>query len=500
MKLRNKNKKIQFILFFLMIGFVSGIAISMRMDLLPGSNAEDKPKVLTEIGKSGEKYTSLYDLEKSLMRVAEEVGQAVVSISTVRTEKVGYPFGFFGEDDVFKKFFRDFFGDIPEREFKQQGLGSGVIIDGEGYILTNEHVISGAEKITVKLSDGREFKAKVKGTDPMSDLAILKIDAKNLPVAELGNSDDIKTGQVVVAIGNPFGFYLQSSEPTVTMGVISALHRRLPQARFRQRFYGDLIQTDAAINPGNSGGPLVDLNGKVIGINVAIFSSTGGYQGVGFAIPINTAKAILGRLVEGKKILYGWLGISIQDITDDLKEYFGLKDKKGVLVAKVLPDSPAEKAGFKEGDVIKVFDGKQIEDVRELLVIVGRTEVGKKVKAEIIRNGKFLTLTVEVGERPQELENISKEENIARWRGIEVRNITDEMANRYNIPKDKGVIVSQVEPSSYAAQIGIRSGDIIYEINRKPISSVEDFKEVTGEIKGKALIRTQKGYLILKEK
>ncbi|MDD5254616.1 MAG: trypsin-like peptidase domain-containing protein, partial [Candidatus Omnitrophica bacterium] len=276
-------------------------------------------------------------MEDAVVNVANTAGKAVVSISTEITSKsqgvrrfyFGQPFGEspFGGNDL-ERFFNDFFGEIPEREYKQTGLGSGVIIDQEGYILTNEHVVRGADKITVTLSDGREFKGEVKGQDMRSDLAVIKINANSLPIASLGDSDGLRIGQWVVAIGNPFGFALENPEPTVTAGVISALHRSLGRGLSRgERDYNDLIQTDAAINPGNSGGPLVNLKGEVIGINVAIFSTSGGYQGIGFAIPVNNAKRILSRLIEGKKILYGWMGVTIQDLTGEMSSYFGLPDK-----------------------------------------------------------------------------------------------------------------------------------------------------------------------------
>jgi serine protease Do len=252
-------------------------------------------------------------MEDAVINVANTAGKAVVSISAERTTKVSTgrrfvyrsPFGEspFGEDEFFRKFFDDFFGQMPEREYKQFGLGSGVIVDPQGYILTNEHVIDGADKIKVTLPDGREFKAELKGEDPRADLAIIKINAHNLPAAAWGDSDNLRIGQWVVAIGNPFGFALQNPEPTVTAGVISALHRSIGKSVGRDRDYNDLIQTDAAINPGNSGGPLVNLKGEIVGINVAIFTTSGGYQGIGFAIPSNAAKRIMSNLIQGKKIL-----------------------------------------------------------------------------------------------------------------------------------------------------------------------------------------------------
>jgi len=327
----------------ILIGLVIGLLIAIRFDI---SAPVQSQSTETKVNPSTPASLEGFNMEDAIINVANTTGKSVVSVSTEHTTKVGgtkryyfgSPFGEspFGEDDFFRRFFNDFFGEMPEREYKQLGLGSGVIIDPEGYILTNEHVIGGADKITVTLSDGRELKGEIKGVDQRSDLAIIKINARNLPVATLGDSSNLKIGQWVVAIGNPFGFALQNSEPTVTAGVISALHRSLGRGLSQDKDYNDLIQTDAAINPGNSGGPLVNLKGEVVGINVAIFSTSGGYQGIGFAIPVNNAKRVISRLIEGKKILYGWLGVTVQDLTDDLIKHFGLPDKNGALVAKVL--------------------------------------------------------------------------------------------------------------------------------------------------------------------
>jgi len=239
-----------------------------------------------------------------------------------------------------------------------------VIIDKDGYILTNEHVVSDATQVKVKLSDGREFDAETKGVDKRIDLAVIKINAKNLPVAKLGDSDELKIGQWVLAIGNPFGFAIENPEPTVTVGVVSALGRYLPVLGRRDRGYDDFIQTDAAINPGNSGGPLVNLKGEVIGINTAIITTSGGYQGLGFAIPINKAKKVIDKLAKGEKISYGWLGVNIQDLNEDLRNYFGIKEKEGVIVLKVYKDSPAEKGGIKEGDLILSFKSQPVKTTR----------------------------------------------------------------------------------------------------------------------------------------
>ncbi|MDI6606262.1 MAG: Do family serine endopeptidase [Candidatus Omnitrophota bacterium] len=451
----------------------------------------------------------------AIINVADTTGKAVVSISTEHTTKIkggrGYSFGApfggefpFGEEDSFRRFFDDFFGEIPEREYKHVGLGSGVIIDPEGYILTNEHVVNEASKITVTLSDGRQFKGEVKGQDSRSDLAVIKINARNLPVATLGDSDDLRIGEWVVAIGNPFGFALQNPEPTVTAGVVSALHRSLGRIISRNKDYSDLIQTDAAINPGNSGGPLVNLNGEVVGINVAIFSTSGGYQGVGFAIPINNAKRIISQLIEGKKILYGWLGVTVQDLTDELAQYFGLSEKKGVLIANVLDESPAQKAGIKEGDVITGFDNKNVENVKEMLQAVAKASVGSRLKVALIRDKKPLSLSVEIGERPQDIEEaVSRTEETKAadyWRGLQVANLSSDAAGRFKTGEQKGVLIVDIQPESPAEQSGLMPGDVILKINKEAVNNLADYQRITGDLKGDCLIMAGRGYFVIKEK
>lgn len=436
-------------------------------------------------------------LEEAFIKVSDEIGPAVVSISTVHTEKVSprQYFGPFSDDDFFRQFFKDFFGEMPEREFQRRGLGSGFIIDPDGYVLTNQHVVEGADKIEITLPDGRKFPAKVKGQDERSDLAVLKINAKDLHSVELGDSDKVRIGQWAIAIGNPFGI---ATKPTVTVGVISALNRSLPRTSQRERDYSDLIQTDAAINPGNSGGPLVDIEGKVIGINVAIITTTGGYQGIGFAIPINTAKRVLADLIQGRKVLYGWLGVNVQDLDEDLAKQFGLSDIKGVLVAKVLSDSPAEKGKMKSGDIIRTFDGKNVENVRELLKLVGRAQIGRKVKVGIVRDKKDMILEIEVAQRPEEIEEFG-EVALGTWRGIEVQELNEEVARKYRVSEKQGVIVVNVQPASPADLAGLRRGDIITEINRRPIKNLNDYNNATKSAKGDVLIRTSRGYGVIKE-
>jgi len=496
------NKKGIFVL-ALTLGVIVGLIVSARLNLSPSSNAEGIGKeAISSEGKTLEDEGVLCD-DSAFIRVAEKVGPAVVSISTERTEKVTvrYRRGPFGRDDIFDRFFRDFYGDSLEREFKRQGLGSGVIIDEDGYILTNEHVISGADKITVTLADGREFEGVLRGKDTRSDLAIIKIEAKDIPFARLGNSDDVKIGQWGIAIGNPFGYAVHSPKPTLTVGVISAVDRSLPRVEGRDRDYSGLIQTDAAINPGNSGGPLVNTRSEVVGINVAIFSTTGGYQGVGFAIPINSAKAILDTLIAGKKVLYGWLGVSVQGIDEKLAEYFSLPDTKGVIVTKVLPGSPAEKSGMRDGDILRRFAGKDVEGLEDLLRQVSKAKVGQIVKADIMRDHKPMAIDIEIGQRPSAAEELKAlSEKVVTWRGLEVTDITPEITNRYKIEQGNGVIVTNVMPDSPAEDGGIMRGDLISRINNERIRNIKDYNRVIAGLKGNALVRTARGYTVIKQK
>jgi serine protease Do len=381
------------------------------------------------------------------------------------------------------------------------GLGSGVIIKKDGYILTNAHVVSKAEDVVVKLSDGREFDAEVAGVDPKSDLAVIKIDADDLPVSNLGDSSDLKIGNWVVAIGNPFGFAIENPEPTVTVGVVSALQRYLPALGDRRIGYDGLIQTDAAINPGNSGGPLVNLKGEVVGINVAILTRTGGYQGLGFAIPINKAKKIIDKLIKGQEVLYGWLGVSIQDLNQDLRNYFGIKKKEGVIIVKVYQDSPAKKAGLKEGDLILTYNQKSVKTTRDLVRMVTDSEVGQKADLVILRNGKEKNIDIKVGKRPEDVRRLKQltNQDKANFRGMSVKNLDSYLKQKLGIKQDSGVVVVELEDDSPAEASGLQRGDLIEEIENKDIKNIQDFKEVTDSVKGSCLIKTNKGYIVLKE-
>ncbi|MBI1869741.1 MAG: trypsin-like peptidase domain-containing protein [Chlamydiae bacterium] len=350
----------------------------------------------------------LGDLENAFAEVAEKVGPAVVSISTVQTYRLGT--GYLVEpyelpDQTFNDFISRYFMVSPETELHKYGLGSGIIVKETGEILTNRHVVQGASEIDVTLSDGRKFKATVKGSDSRSDLAILKIEADHLTPAQLGNSSSVKTGEWVVAIGNPFGFLLKDNQPTVTVGVISATHRKLPEAGLGQGpYYFDLIQTDAAINPGNSGGPLVNLKGEVIGINMAIFSSTGSYSGVGFAVPIDVAKEILEDLIKGDKIVYGWMGLGVGALDERMAKELHLPDSRGALVLKVFENSSSEKAGITEFDVIRKLGNIPINTPEDLIQEISRLKVGTHLKVELLRRGEALQLEVILEAHPLERE------------------------------------------------------------------------------------------------
>lgn len=455
------------------------------------------------------------ELEKATIKVASEVGRSVVSISSVAKEKIENrmhyqsPFGD-SEGDPFRRFFDEFFGELPDRELKRMGLGSGVIIAPDGYILTNEHVIDGATEIKVKLSDGREFDAQVKGMDTRSDLAVIKINAKDLPAAKLGSSDDLQIGEWIVAIGNPFGFAIENPEPTVTVGVVSALHRFVPALGRRDRNYDDLIQTDAAINPGNSGGPLVNLEGEVIGINTAIITTSGGYQGLGFAIPVSKAKVIVAKLIKGEAVSYGWLGASIQNLNEDLKGYFNVKEDKGVIVVKIFKDSPAASAGLKEGDLVLDFGGKPVKATRDLVRMVSFSPVGSIVAMKILRDGKEMTLNVKIGRSPKDLATRDESDNAAEtdtqtqavvsFRGMQVEDISAQKRRRHTVQPDSGVVVARIEDDSPAERSGLVVGDVITRLGNMEVKDKESFQKAASKTKGTWLIKAVRGFFVVKEK
>lgn len=408
--------------------------------------------------------------------LAKKLKPTVVNISTAKTIKpqrrlprqYNSPFG----NDPFQDFFERFFDDSQQRGYKQKSLGSGFIISNEGYIITNNHVVADADEIKVKLSDGREFKGEVKGTDEKLDLALLKITAKDhLPVATLGDSDSIEIGEWVMAIGNPFGL-----AQTVTAGIISAQGRVIGSGP-----YDDFIQTDASINPGNSGGPLFNIRGEVVGINTAIIS---GGQGIGFAIPVNMAKNIIPMLKEKGKVTRGWIGVSIQPITPELAQSFNLEGEKGALIAEVVKDGPAEKAGIRSGDIIIEFNGRLIHEMNELPRLVAATPVDKKVPIKIVREGKpvEIAVTIERLRDGDEGDIVGAGQEMV---GLTVKELNKDLAARLGLKEQKGVVITEVKQGTGAEQAGIAKGDIIREVNGTKISTVGDYERaVSGHKKG----------------
>ena len=388
----------------------------------------------------------------------------------------------FGEDDPFGDFFGPFFGTRPSPAPQQRGVGSGFIMSRDGYIVTNNHVVEGATQIKVKLANGKEYSGKVVGRDPKTDLALVKIDgASDLHALPMGNSDDLKVGSWVVAVGSPFGL-----EQTVTAGIVSAKGRVIGSGP-----YDNFIQTDASINPGNSGGPLINTKGEVVGINTAILAEG---KGIGFAIPINMAKDIAPQLQEKGHVTRGWLGVSIQEMTPELAKSFGLNDKKGVLVAQVLPGSPAEKAGVEQGDVIMEFDGKAVSEAKDLPTIVAATPVGKSVNVKLMRNGKALNREVKVTAM-EEKADVTRTAAHKKTLGIAVQTLTPGMARRLRVKNDTGVVVTQVEPGSPADDAGIQTGDVIREVNRKPVKDADDLLQKVEQAKDQnnILLLVQRG-------
>jgi serine protease Do len=418
--------------------------------------------------------------------LAEKVRPGVVNIQVVKKVKnIGFrnfPGNPFGGQNPFGDFFSPFSQGNPPGGFEQKGVGSGFIMSREGYILTNNHVVEEADQIKVKLSNGKEYEGKVIGRDPKTDLALVKIEgAPDLQSLSLGNSEDLKVGSWVVAVGSPFGL-----EQTVTAGIVSAKGRVIGSGP-----YDNFIQTDASINPGNSGGPLVNLKGEVVGINTAIIAEG---QGIGFAIPINMAKEIASQLQNQGHVTRGWLGVNIQEVTPELAKSFGLKDNKGALVSQVLPNSPAEKAGIEQGDVILQFDGKDVSDSKELPRIVASTPVGKSVMVKIARDGKVTDRQVKLGEMEEKAE-VAKTPSTHKRLGIAVQNLTPEIAKGLGLKKETGVVVTQVEPGSPASDAGIQTGDVIRELNRKPVKDVEDFVQKIEKVKDQdsVLLFVQRG-------
>ncbi len=415
-------------------------------------------------------------LSAAFERVAKTVEPAVVNIST---EQVVHDSGLSGENP-FGGMFGDnspfgFFFNQP-RDMTQRSLGSGFVVDPRGYILTNDHVVKDATKIKVKLQDGRELPATVVGTDPQTDLAVVKVNASNLPVLRLANSDQVKVGEWVLAFGSPFGL-----EQTMTAGIISAKGRYIGSGN-----YDNFLQTDAAINPGNSGGPLVNLNGEAVGINTMILSQSGGFQGVGLAIPATMADNIYRQLVQTGKVTRGWLGVGIQEMTPELAKSFNLSKTEGVLISQVEPNSPASKAGLRPGDIILEYNGKETKTPRDLSMAVADTKVGVPAKLQVYRDGRTINMDVAVGEKPTErAESRTPSENNAEHAklGVTVQNVDPDAARQLNLKSSTGALVTDVQSGSPADDGGVQPGDVIREINHKPVNNVADLQSAIRNLK-----------------
>jgi len=461
---------------FLFAGVILGVIFSSRIGWMPAADSADT---------SARPVTVANGPNNTFVPVVRAATPAVVNISTTRVVKTqggqsGTPF-----DDPF---FRQFFGEefyrrfqIP-RERRENSLGSGVIVSADGYIVTNNHVIAKADEIKVLMNDKREFIGKVVGTDPKTDIAVVKINAKDLPHIPWGDSDKLEVGEYVLAIGNPFAL-----NSTVTMGIVSAVGR----ANVGIVDYEDFIQTDAAINPGNSGGALVNSRGELVGINTAIFSRSGGYMGIGFAVPANMVHSVMDSLIKTGKVTRGWLGVSIQEVTAELAKQFGLSEATGALVSEVIADSPAVAGGVQAGDVIVSFDGKPVENPTVLRNIVAQTPVGKNVKVEVLRDKKRRSLNVKTAEQPKEIAQAGTDEESSDGEtggetaltGLEARNITPDVARQLGLPSTfAGVVITGVSPDSAAAAAGVQPGDVIVEVNRQGVRSVADLKRINGKL------------------
>ena len=446
-------------------GIVLGLGLAGGVSFM---NAPDSSRASLTVPAAVASETVLVPV--NFTELSEQVKGGVVNIRTVKTVNGGGPVfrHFFGRDPHGRQDpFRDFFGFGPQREFKHRSLGSGFIIDREGYIVTNNHVVEDADQIKVRLYDETEFDATIVGRDPKTDIALIKIEADDVDLKplKLGNSDSLPVGSWVVAIGSPFGL-----EQTVTAGIVSAKGRIIGSGP-----YDDFIQTDASINPGNSGGPLLNLKGEVVGINTAIVASG---QGIGFAIPVNMADGIIAQLKDSGEVSRGWLGVGIQDLTPELAEYYGIEKQEGVLVTQTYEGDPADKAGIKEGDIIVEVDGTPIDSSRELSRTVAEAGVGSDMRITLLRDGREKTVKVRLAKRSDTEPTVARGEARSDDLGLRVRTIDPEIAERLGMDPDaQGVVVTDVASGSKAGEAGIRQGDVVIEINRKPIESLEDYRE-----------------------
>lgn len=485
----NTRKFLRENLLGLSLTFIGVVCLAMSGLLYEGHRAFPQFALAGGAGLDGPDIDSLERQNKAYERIAETVTPAIVAIQSTQVIKVQ-------QSPFMDPFFRQFFGNMPQfgipREQRERALGSGVIVSADGYIVTNNHVVAKATQIEVILSDHRNFKGKVVGADPQTDIAVVKINGENLPVAPFGDSGLMKVGDTVMAFGNPFGQYF-----TVTRGSVSALGRSLSDPGSDK--FEDFIQTDAAINPGNSGGALVNVRGQVIGINTAIIPGSNGpggegsFIGIGFAIPANTAKHVMGDLIKTGKVSRGYLGVTIRSLDEGLAKQFKVPDLAGALVQDVSKGGPADKAGVKSGDVIRKINGQTVEDSNQLMAMVTDMNPGADVKLDILRDGQPMTIHLTLAERPGNLPTTvgtGKAPSEGALRGITVQNLTPSVRDQLGLSSDvHGVVITELDPNSPAAQAQLEPGDVIESINRHPINTVADFDRWAAEAKGQTLLR-----------
>jgi serine protease Do len=484
MKFRSKHFLIPLVC--VLVGLTLGIYVASDLGLVRTSFSSDKAKAV-KLGSSEEIPEELLQLQntsRAFVMIAKMVRPVVVTVSSERVVTNVPDFHRNLPRSQFDDFFERFFPrPSPEGELRQRGLGSGVIVSSDGYILTNYHVVAGAEKIRTTLFDDREFDAEIVGTDPQTDVAVIKVDADDLPVAKFGSSRETEVGEWVLAVGSPFSEQL---EQTVTAGIVSAKGR----SNVGLAEYEDFVQTDAAINPGNSGGALVNLKGEVIGINTAILSRSGGYQGVGFAIPIEMATKVMEDLVAGGKVVRGWMGVVIQNIDETMAQALGLDEATGVVVSEVTKDSPADKGGLKQGDIILEFEGTKVDDTVGLRNAVVETDPGTKVEIRILRNSKGKRIYLELGELPTEpiAATETKQRTVSKI-GMTVQTLTPQLAARLGYDDEGGVVVVEVKAGSHAQSAGIAQGDLIKEVNRESVTDTAEYED--------ALAKSEPGEAVL---
>jgi len=465
---KNLSKPLNYSLFTVLLGFFSLLPFSLKAD---ASGIEN-------LKKTGKAFAS----------VAKKVSPAVVFIKIEKVMNPRTSNSHYGEHGgaprVDEEMLRRYFGGGRQRPSNKQrrkqtvGQGSGFLITSDGYILTNNHVITKADDIVVKMRDGREFKAKVIGKDPKSDVAVIKIKGEKFPFLELGDSDKLEVGEWVVAIGNPFGL-----SHSLTAGIVSAKGRNAVGLADYENF----IQTDAAINPGNSGGPLVNLDSQVIGMNSAIFSRSGGYMGIGFAIPVNMIKSIKDQLIKNGAVTRGLIGVIIQDITPELAKMFNVKNGKGIIIAQVMKDSPADKAGLKSGDVVLTLDKKTVENINFFRNAIAMTAPGTEKKLTILREDKTSVITITVGNQDNSPLFANSAGVLKKW-GFQLRNLTPELSERLGYANEPGVVISEVSPTSTAAEVGLRPGMLILSLNRMPVKNIRIFNQLLAKVKSNTIL------------